>query len=77
MSSTEIFSDPVQAQDITVRPSSNAELHEMNLIAINILVDPNESNSTDRSNMEHNSSNQIKSRKNESLNHAISHVLFI
>lgn len=30
MSSTEIFSDPVQAQGITVRPSSNAELHEMN-----------------------------------------------
>lgn len=30
MSSTEIFSDPVQAQDITVRPNSNAELHEMN-----------------------------------------------
>lgn len=30
MSSTEIFSDPVQAQGITLRPSSNAELHEMN-----------------------------------------------
>ena len=30
MTSTEIFSDPVQVQGITVRPSSNAELHEMN-----------------------------------------------